>query len=72
VVSLFHIISKEREWRQQHGRFEGFDMLQRLKPVVAVGADKPLADEMMTADFFRECVLTVLGTLSGQNRTGSL
>jgi hypothetical protein len=53
VVSLFHIISKEQEWRLQQGRLEGFEMLQRAKPIVAVGADKPLQDEMMTADFFR-------------------
>lgn len=52
VVSLFHHVQKEMEWRKSRGRTEGFEMLKRKKPLVAVGASKPLADQLMMADFF--------------------
>lgn len=52
VVSLFHHVQKEMQWRKSKGQPEGFDMLKWKKPLVAVGADQPLADQMMMADFF--------------------
>jgi inosine-uridine nucleoside N-ribohydrolase len=52
VVSLFHQIDKEMVWRKKMGIPEGFDMLKIKKPLVAVGAEKPLADQVMMADFF--------------------
>lgn len=52
VVSLFHQVQKEMEWRKSRGQPEGFEMLKRKKPLVAVGASKPLADQLMMADFF--------------------
>ncbi|KAH7114211.1 Inosine/uridine-preferring nucleoside hydrolase domain-containing protein [Dendryphion nanum] len=52
VVSLFHHIGKERAWRKEHGRPEGFQTLNVTKPIVAVGAEEPLAEHMMVADFF--------------------
>ncbi|KAF2842132.1 nucleoside hydrolase [Patellaria atrata CBS 101060] len=52
IISLFHHIEKEREWRKANGRPEGFETLQACKPIVAVGADEPLADQRMMADYF--------------------
>lgn len=53
VVSLFSIIEKEMAWRRAQGRPVGFDTLRQSKPLVAVGPEHPLADEMLMADFFR-------------------
>ncbi|KAL6703260.1 hypothetical protein ACN47E_010048 [Coniothyrium glycines] len=52
VVTLFHYIEKERQWRREKGRPEGFETLNAKKPIVAVGAEEPLAEHMMVADFF--------------------
>jgi hypothetical protein len=54
VVSLFHHIEKEIEWRKANGRPVGFEALTKSKPLVAVGPEHPLADEMLMADYFRE------------------
>ncbi|SLM38682.1 Inosine/uridine-preferring nucleoside hydrolase domain [Lasallia pustulata] len=52
VISMFHVIEKELRWRQNEGIPEGFEALRRLRPVVAVGADGPLDDQRMMADYF--------------------
>lgn len=52
VVTLFHYIEKERAWRKANGLAEGFETLGVRKPIVAVGAEEPLAEHMMVADFF--------------------
>ncbi|KAK7193563.1 hypothetical protein DPSP01_000118 [Paraphaeosphaeria sporulosa] len=52
VVTLFHYIEKEKAWRRENGRPEGFEGLTTRKPIVAVGAEEPLAEHMMVADFF--------------------
>ncbi|KAH8731012.1 Inosine/uridine-preferring nucleoside hydrolase domain-containing protein [Phaeosphaeriaceae sp. PMI808] len=52
VVTLFHYIEKERIWRQENGRTAGFETLDVRRPIVAVGAEEPLAEHMMVADFF--------------------
>ncbi|KAF9740657.1 inosine-uridine preferring nucleoside hydrolase [Paraphaeosphaeria minitans] len=54
VVTLFHYIEKEKAWRRGNGRPEGFEGLAARKPIVAVGAEEPLAEHMMVADFFQE------------------
>ncbi|PGH07978.1 DNA glycosylase [Blastomyces parvus] len=54
VVSLFHTIERELKWRREHGKPEGFESLKTCKPTVAVGANRPLEDEVMMADYFRE------------------
>ena len=51
---MFHVIDKELRWRSDNGRPKGFSSLRKFKPLVAVGAEKPLADQMMMADYFRE------------------
>jgi hypothetical protein len=53
TVSLFHHIDKEMEWRSENGKEPGFETLRASKPVVAVGAEEPLAEQLMMADFFR-------------------
>lgn len=53
VVSMFHVIQNELAWRRNHGLPEGFDSLRKYKPLVAVGAEGPLGEQLMLADYFR-------------------
>ena len=53
AVSLFYHVEKEIAWRNSQGRIPGFETLQRSKPLIAVGPEHPLADQMLMADFFR-------------------
>lgn len=53
VVSMFHILEREIQWRRQNGRPEGFGTMRAFRPVVAVGAEDPLEDQKMLADYFR-------------------
>lgn len=50
---MFHVIEKELAWRRDRGQLEGFDAMKSSKPLVAVGADHPLEDEILKADHFR-------------------
>ncbi|ORX97058.1 Inosine/uridine-preferring nucleoside hydrolase domain-containing protein [Clohesyomyces aquaticus] len=52
IVTMFQVIEKERAWRKENGRPEGFEVLMARKPIVAIGAEEPLAEQMMVADFF--------------------
>jgi hypothetical protein len=54
VVALFHVIEKELEWRRARGQLEGFGAMRSSKPLVAIGADHPLEDELLMADYFRK------------------
>lgn len=45
------------EWRRARGQAEGFGTMSSSKPLVAVGADHPLEDEMLMADYFRKSLL---------------
>ena len=54
VVSMFHVIQKELDWRHEHGKAQGFESMRKFKPLVAVGAERPLADQMTMADYFRK------------------
>ena len=49
VISLFYHIRKEISWREDVGRAPGFDALRNFKPVVAVGAESPLAANALMA-----------------------
>jgi hypothetical protein len=53
-VALFHVIEKEMEWRRARGQLEGFGTMLSSKPIVAVGAEHPLEDEILMADYFRK------------------
>ncbi|KAG0641098.1 Inosine/uridine-preferring nucleoside hydrolase domain-containing protein [Tuber brumale] len=52
VVSMFHVLELERKWRLESGLPVGFDCLSAHKPIVAVGADGPLEEEVIMADYF--------------------
>ncbi|MCJ1287788.1 hypothetical protein MMC26_007140 [Xylographa opegraphella] len=52
VVSMFHIIEQEIQWRKDHAFALGFESLRRSKSLVAVGADCPLGDTTRMADYF--------------------
>ncbi|KAL4786120.1 Inosine/uridine-preferring nucleoside hydrolase domain-containing protein [Aspergillus varians] len=52
VVSMFHILEREMQWRREQGRPEGFDILRARPPLVALGAEDPLDDQKMLADYF--------------------
>lgn len=54
VISIFHHVEKEIAWREKSGRSPGFETLRKSKPLVAVGPDHPLSDQMLMADFFRK------------------
>lgn len=50
---MFHVLEKEMAWRKSTGRSEGFEAMKASKPIVAVGAEHPLEDETLMADYFR-------------------
>lgn len=52
VVTIFQILEKELKWRRENGRIEGFEGMTKYKPIVAVGADEPLHEQLMMADYF--------------------
>ncbi|KAI9782907.1 MAG: hypothetical protein M1839_004382 [Geoglossum umbratile] len=52
AVSMLHIVYRELEWRRNRGQLEGFDSLKTFKPIVAIGAEKPLEDQLLLADYF--------------------
>lgn len=54
MVALFHVLEKEMDWRRARGQLEGFDCMKASKPLVAVGADHPLEDDILMADYFRK------------------
>ena len=53
---MFHVIDSELKWRRENGAAEGFGSLKRFRPLVAVGPEKPLEDQIMMADYFRTCL----------------
>jgi hypothetical protein len=63
-VALFHVLEKELEWRKARGQLEGFDTMKAFKPIVAVGADHPLEDELLMADYFRKFLVQHLLAVS--------
>ncbi|OLN81408.1 hypothetical protein CCHL11_09958 [Colletotrichum chlorophyti] len=42
----------ELAWRKANGKHEGFEALKAYKPIVAVGAEHPLEDDELAADYF--------------------
>jgi hypothetical protein len=57
TVALFHVIEKELQWRKDKGLPGGFEAMQASKPLVAVGPEHPLEDEILMADYFRKHLL---------------
>lgn len=64
VVAAFHVIERELEWRRARGQLEGFGTMLASKPIVAVGADHPLEDELLMADYFRMHKSKLIGSES--------
>ncbi|RMX80110.1 hypothetical protein D0869_07809 [Hortaea werneckii] len=52
AISMFYHIEKEIAWRKSQGKPIGFDTIRKTKPVVAVGPEHPLTDDMLMADYF--------------------
>ncbi|KAK6500434.1 hypothetical protein TWF481_010778 [Arthrobotrys musiformis] len=52
AVSLFHVLEKELEWRKAKGKPLGYESLRKCKPIVAVGAEQPLDEQILMADYF--------------------
>ena len=60
VVALFHVLEQELKWRLEKGSFGGFQSLKDAPPLVAVGAECPLGDQLMLADYFRKAASSQL------------
>lgn len=54
VVSMFHVLDKEVQWRKEQGKPEGFGALRAFKPLVAIGPEHALEAEILMEDGFRE------------------
>ncbi|TKX19931.1 hypothetical protein C1H76_7815 [Elsinoe australis] len=52
VISLFYNVHQEMKWRKKNGRPEGYGAVLASKPLIAIGADHPLTDAMLMADYF--------------------
>ncbi|KAI1172405.1 Inosine/uridine-preferring nucleoside hydrolase domain-containing protein [Nemania sp. FL0916] len=52
TVGLFKVLEHEMQWRKAQGKPLGFDALRAYKPIVALGADHALEDEILMADGF--------------------
>lgn len=46
------MLEKENAWRKSSGKPEGFEALRTSKPIVAVGAEHPLQEDLLKADDF--------------------
>lgn len=51
VVAMFHVLAKEKAWRKEQGNMGFLETMS--KPIVAVGADHPLEEEQLMADYYR-------------------
>ncbi|KAI9839877.1 MAG: hypothetical protein M1819_000069 [Sarea resinae] len=71
AVSLFHVLDKELQWRKEHGRPEGFATLKSSKPLMAIGADEPLGEQLMMADYFRAVDAATADELASSSFTPS-
>jgi inosine-uridine nucleoside N-ribohydrolase len=54
VVTMFHVLDKEMEWRRSKGKPEGFGVLRAYKPIVAIGPEHALEEEILMEDGFRK------------------
>ncbi|KAF2969707.1 hypothetical protein GQX73_g3810 [Xylaria multiplex] len=52
VMSLFQVLQKEITWRLSTGRPEGFESLKTFKPIVAIGPEHGLEEELLAEDGF--------------------
>ncbi|KAI0905523.1 Inosine/uridine-preferring nucleoside hydrolase domain-containing protein [Ustulina deusta] len=52
VMGLFKVLDRELEWRKAQGKPLGFEALRTYKPIVALGPEHALEDEILMADNF--------------------
>ncbi|RWA12493.1 hypothetical protein EKO27_g2605 [Xylaria grammica] len=52
VLGLFKVLDHEMEWRKAQGKSLGFEALRTYKPIVALGPEHALEDEILMADNF--------------------
>lgn len=52
AVTMFHVLDKEMEWRRAQGKPEGFGSLRAYKPIVAIGPEHALEEEILKEDGF--------------------
>ncbi|KAI3318388.1 nucleoside hydrolase [Xylariaceae sp. AK1471] len=52
VVGLFKVLEMEIEWRKAQGKPLGFENMRTFKPIVALGPEHALEDEILMADNF--------------------
>lgn len=52
---MFYCIEKELQWREAHGKPRGFEAMLAHTPLVAIGAEAPLEDQKVLADYYRMC-----------------
>ncbi|KXJ91782.1 inosine-uridine preferring nucleoside hydrolase [Microdochium bolleyi] len=52
AVALFHVLDLEMQWREKHGRPLGFESLRTYKPLVAIGPEHALEEEILKEDGF--------------------
>lgn len=52
VVAIFQVLEREIRWRRENVKGEGFEGMTKHKPIVAVGANEPLHEQLLMADYF--------------------
>ncbi|RYP42024.1 hypothetical protein DL767_000536 [Monosporascus sp. MG133] len=52
AVGMFHVLDKEMEWRKSRGKPLGFDVLRNSRPILAVGPEHALEEELLMEDGF--------------------
>jgi inosine-uridine nucleoside N-ribohydrolase len=57
AVGLFHVLDHEMEWRKAQGKPLGFEALRTYKPIIAVGPEHALEEELLMEDGFRTPLL---------------
>jgi Inosine-uridine preferring nucleoside hydrolase len=59
---MFHVLELERKWRLENNLPVGYGSLNKYKPIVAVGADRPLEEDgPPKADNFRKSIYAWFG-----------
>lgn len=51
---MFHVLDLEMQWREKQGKPLGFEALRTYKPLVAIGPEHALEEEILKEDGFRK------------------
>ncbi|KAI0125549.1 inosine-uridine preferring nucleoside hydrolase [Xylariales sp. AK1849] len=52
VMAMFHVLGHEMQWRKSQGKPEGFGALRAFKPIVAIGPEHALEEDILMEDGF--------------------